>query len=57
MTEDFLTPKEAAERMKVCIKTVRRYIQSGKLDSTKLGYKTVRITRKSVDGLLKNGAK
>lgn len=49
---EWLTPKEAAAMLKMCIKTIRRRIKDGELTATKLGYKTVRISKDSVDSLL-----
>ncbi len=38
-----LTPQEVAQLMKVSLKTVYRWIESGKLGASQVGYKTYRI--------------
>jgi len=38
-----LTPQEVADLMKVSLKTVYRWIESGKLGASQVGYKTYRI--------------
>ncbi|OGY55285.1 MAG: hypothetical protein A2912_02490 [Candidatus Buchananbacteria bacterium RIFCSPLOWO2_01_FULL_40_23b] len=38
-----LTPQEVAQLMKVSLKTVYRWISSGKLGASQIGYKTYRI--------------
>ena len=47
----FLTTREAAERLKVSQRTVRRWIAQGYLQIIKLG-RTVRIDEASISGLI-----
>ena len=44
MNNDFYTPHEVAEKLKVSYMTVYRWIRSGKLEAAKLG-KQYRITK------------
>lgn len=50
-TTSFLTIREAAERLKVSQRTVRRWIDQGYLQVIKLG-RTVRIDEGSLNGLI-----
>jgi excisionase family DNA binding protein len=43
---------EAAERLRVSERTVRRYGKSGLLDARRVGPKLVKITEASVDALM-----
>jgi excisionase family DNA binding protein len=54
MADEYLTVQEAAAVLKLSIETVRRYVRSGKLKSTKLG-RQYRIKRADVDALLAYG--
>jgi excisionase family DNA binding protein len=45
----FLTPQEAADLLGVSRETIRRAIRSGELKATRLGYRTVRVTRADLD--------
>lgn len=40
---DILTMEEVAKRLKVSLKTVYRWIKSGRLAASQVGYKTYRI--------------
>ena len=42
-TEVVLTTKEVAERLKVSPKTVRRFVDAGKLKVRRMGYRTLRF--------------
>ena len=42
-TEVVLTTKEVAERLKVSPKTVRRWVDAGKLKVRRMGYRTLRF--------------
>lgn len=48
-----LTIEEAAERLKVSKRTIRRYISSGRLPATRVTRKTVRIKYADIDRLLR----
>ena len=51
--EDFFTAKELAEKLKVNVMTIYRYIDAGKLKAHKIG-KEFRITKNEFDYFLKN---
>jgi excisionase family DNA binding protein len=46
---------EAAERLAVSERTVRRWAAAGRLDERKIGPRAVRITEESVDRLVRAG--
>ena len=50
--EDWLTIKEAAEILRLSEHTVRDQVRDGKIPSTKLGHRTVRVRRVDVEKLL-----
>ena len=52
MNRDFYTAKELAEKLRVNIMTIYRYIKLGKLKAYKLG-KEFRIDKKVFDNFLK----
>lgn len=52
MEEKYFTPKEIAERLKVSLVTVRKWYQSGKLESTRAGH-SIRISERQLDAFLK----
>lgn len=47
-----LTKHEAADQLRVSVRTVDRYIASGDLDAVRLSIRATRITRKSLDALI-----
>ena len=47
--EEMLTADEVAKIMKVSIKTVRRWVQSGELATIPIGTREYRISRKDLD--------
>lgn len=50
MTNDeYLTPAEAAEILKVCPRTIKRWIEAGKLPAKIISKKIVRIKREDLD--------
>lgn len=49
----FLTIAEAADRLSVDPKTIRRYISAGKLTGYRLGSHLIRLDPMQVDGLLR----
>lgn len=52
-TNDLMTPAEAAEALKLSLRTLRRYIRSGKLPAYSLGgSRTYRLRRADVERLL-----
>jgi excisionase family DNA binding protein len=50
--EDWLTIKEAAEILRLSEHTVRDQVRDGKIPSTKLGHRTVRVRRVDIEALL-----
>lgn len=52
MDEEFYTAQEIADRLKVNIMTIYRYIKSGKLKAYKIG-KEFRIDKKEFNDFLK----
>ncbi len=50
MSTTFLTVQEAAQRLRVSTRTIRRWIQQGDLPAIKIG-KTVRILEKEITSL------
>lgn len=51
--EDFFTAKELAEKIKVNVMTIYRYIDAGRLKAHKIG-KEFRITKTEFEKFLKN---
>jgi excisionase family DNA binding protein len=51
-----LTVREAADRLSVDPKTVRRLVQRGELRAVRVGSKALRILSSDVDALLEGGA-
>jgi excisionase family DNA binding protein len=51
----YITINQAAERLGMSARTVRRYINSGRLPATRLSRKTVRIAESDVQALLGGG--
>lgn len=54
MTEVFLTPDEAAQRLKVQARTVRGWIKTGKLPGVKLG-RIWRISESALNEFIRTG--
>ena len=50
--DDWLTIKEAAEILKLSEHTVRDQVHDGKIPSTKIGHRTVRVRRVDIEALL-----
>lgn len=50
-----LDKDEAAGRLRVSERTVRRYITAGLLDGVRVGPRLVKVTERSVDRLLAEG--
>lgn len=50
--EELYSTARAAELLGVNADTVRRWIRLGKLPATKLGYKTVRVSRADLEAFL-----
>lgn len=50
--DDWLTIKEVAEILRLSEHTVRDQVRDGKIPSTKLGHRTVRVRRVDVEKLL-----
>lgn len=46
---DYLRIKEVAERLAVSEQTVRKLVRLGKLDAIRIGNRSLRITRESID--------
>ncbi len=53
---ELLDRREVAERLHVSMSTVRRLGKAGALVEVQVGPRAVRVTRDSVDGLIKSGA-
>jgi excisionase family DNA binding protein len=51
----YITINQAAERLGMSARTVRRYIKSGRLPASRLSRKTVRIAESDVQDLLGGG--
>ncbi len=49
--DDYLTPEEVAEILKVSVATVRRKLRSGELPATKFG-RSWRIRRSTLDDVM-----
>lgn len=49
--EKLFTPEEVADRLHLCVETVRRWLRSGKLKGTKWGPKTWRIAESDLNAL------
>lgn len=52
-----LSRGEAAERLRVSERTVRRYGASGLLDEVKVGPRLVKVTAESVERLIRAGSR
>ncbi|PKZ64368.1 helix-turn-helix domain-containing protein [Gordonia terrae] len=52
MSPAYFTVQEAADRIGVCTKTIRRYIGAGRLKAERVGPRRIRIARHDLDGLL-----
>ena len=46
---DYLRVKEVAEQLAVSEQTVRKLVRLGKLDAIRIGNRSLRITRESID--------
>jgi excisionase family DNA binding protein len=51
MTEKYLTPKEAAERYGVSVKTIQRWTAEGVIEAYRFGPRLVRINPESIENL------
>lgn len=51
-TRRLVSLNDTAEMLDVSVKTVRRYIASGRLDAVRLGRRTLRVRIESVDRLI-----
>ena len=49
---DLLSRDEAAERLKISLRTVRRYGKAGLLEERRVGPRLIRVTAESVERLL-----
>lgn len=52
LTADWVTPQEAADYLGVSKQTVRAWCKGGRLVSSKLGYRTLRISAASIEKML-----
>jgi excisionase family DNA binding protein len=50
--EEYLTKQTAGELLGVTARTIHTWLREGKLQASKLGHKTVRIKRSSIDKML-----
>jgi excisionase family DNA binding protein len=51
--QDLLTMKQVADRLKVCTRTVRNLVKSGKLLAVRIG-RSVRVHRDDLDGFIRS---
>jgi excisionase family DNA binding protein len=56
-TETLIRRKEAARRLDVAERTIRRWGASGRLDERQIGPRAVRVTEASVERLVRSGAR
>ncbi|MDD1701463.1 MAG: helix-turn-helix domain-containing protein [Methanoregula sp.] len=56
MDSQFLTPKEVAEILGVHQKTVHHWLRTGKLNGTKISYRTWRIPRSAIEDLVRQNS-
>lgn len=49
---EYLTPKEVADVLKLRVLTIYEWIRIGKIKALKLGRKTIRINKEELDRLL-----
>ena len=49
---DLMTKREAAEWLRISVRTLERYIDAGAVPVVKLGVRSVRIRRSDLDALL-----
>lgn len=56
MDSQFLTPKEVAEILGVHQKTVHHWLRTGKLNGTKISYRTWRIPRSAIEDLVRRNS-
>ena len=54
ITQQLLTPTEAARILKISNQTVRKLISLGKLVAYKVGHRTIRIDRDSLNNYLES---
>ncbi len=52
LTADWVSPQEAAEYLGVTKQTVLAWCAAGKLASSKLGYRTIRISTSSIEKMM-----
>lgn len=52
LTADWVSPQEAAEYLGVTKQTVLSWCSAGKLVSSKLGYRTIRISTSSIEKMM-----
>ena len=46
---ELITPQEAADRLKICKKTVLRMIKDGRLSRIQIGYRTIRVDADEIE--------
>lgn len=52
-TPDLVTQQEAADKLDVCPRTIRRYVADGRLTAYRLGPRLIRIDASELDRLLR----
>jgi excisionase family DNA binding protein len=52
LTTDWVTPQEAADYLGVAKNTVLAWCKAGRLVSSKLGYRTLRISATSIEKMM-----
>ena len=53
MKQDYYTPTEIAEKLRVNVMTIYRYIKAGKINAYKFG-KDYRVSKEDLETFLKN---
>ncbi len=55
--KEYLTPQQAADRLKVSKQTILKMANDGELPALRLGYRTIRIPISSLDHYIHNNTK
>ena len=51
---ELITPKEAAARLRVTTQTLRAFIKDGRLEASKLGPRTIRISAAAIEKFMES---
>lgn len=52
LTADWVSPQEAADYLGVTKQTIRAWCKEGRLNYSKLGYRTLRISSSSIEKMM-----